>query len=494
MGNPKQPSSKSSGLHQRRQRPADASCSGAGAAAMPPSDAESCSDSLPANGVGFDCPGEDNADPVNSRHAHSTDKLRASTDYRIGEKPLQVLLAFGVIAVLVLLAYGPSCLLGSDEGNRLFHLHFSDLSPQRQQELRFCVLQVVGCLTAALVGYCLLKRREGPLVRPHPAFWKLVHGVCLTYFLLLVALIAMHREDGRFFLQMLVPGLNAKTKNVFSGTLVLDCSVSKKTLVRQLTSLWFISHAIGWFIKMCIFRSWIFNLTFSILFEFSEMSLQWLVPEFQECWHFDWLGVHPTDQKIPLQFAPSSSSGYEWSFFRTPRHLLMTSLLVFLSLLAEIHVFLLMTVLDIPAPHWVNPLRLVFLGLLAFPAVAEYYAHVHLKCGRMSGNLLLFGLILGVELLVSMKYGVDRFFSTSPGADVVVPWVFTGGFFSMWCLCYFSKASQGQEKFAKAGKGAQAAHRTSFRDSASSTLLRIPPQACFLPLLYLFRQYYYGAA
>ncbi|KAL8446634.1 hypothetical protein Emag_004694 [Eimeria magna] len=524
MGKPEpQSPSRSGKLRRRRQAPVELSC-GDAVSARSASDADTHAETgYPRDAVAA-CLSNEHADEVYSKHAAEfTEKFRASIDYSIREKPLQVLVGFGMLCILVLVSCTPSWLSEAAEGRKLFDRAFEDLSLQRQQELRFCALQIFGCLTVAIAGYCFLESRDGLLVRPHPGFWRLVHGLCLMYFLMLVALLAMHRDDGRFFIRVLAPGLGARNKNVFSGTLVLDCSVSKKTLFRQLTSLWFISHAIGWFLKMCIFRSWMFNLTFSVLFEFCEMSLQWLIPEFQECWwdsifldaifsnlmgmvfgcavmrwfgkrHFDWLGAYPTYQKILLKFTPFSSCNYEWSFFRTPRHLLMTSLLLFFSLLAEINVFLLMTVLDIPASHWINPLRLVFLGLLAFPAVAEFYAQVHFKYDRMGGNVFLYGIILAVELLVSVKYGADRFKSATPGADVVIPWLSTALLFGTWCRCYFTKLPQEQGKETEAKRDAGAVLSTSLRDSASSVLLKVPPQACFLPLLYLFKHYYYGSA
>ena len=486
------------------------------------SDGDSGMDALRSRlGLGGRLP-DDYANSVYCKHAEEfPGKFRAAIDYSIQEKPRQVLFGLAVLGVLVVVACGPSWAWGTDGGTRFFAVHFEDLAEERQQELRFYALQVLGCLAVAIMGYCFLESRDGLLVRPHPGFWRLIHGLCFAYFLALVVLLAVHRDDGRFLLRMLVPGFGAKKENIFSGTLVLDCSMGMKTLTRQLTSVWFISHAVGWFLKMCIFRSWMFNLTFSILFEFCEMSLQWLIPEFQECWwdsifidaifsnlmgmvfgcavmrwcgkrHFDWLGAYPTYQKIMLKFTPFSSCEYEWSFFRTPRHLLMTSLLLFMSLLAEVNVFFLMTVLDVPATHWINPGRLGLLGLLAFPAVAEFYAQVHFRYDRMGGNVFMFVMILTVELLVCIKYGVDRFFASSPDADVVIPWLLAGLFFGVWCHCYFAKASHEQTKKGQATEGVDEVRCGSLQDSASEVLLKIPPQACFLPLLYLTKHYYYG--
>ncbi|CDI81600.1 phosphatidylserine synthase, putative [Eimeria praecox] len=514
---------------QPRRRKASTANSGAcnGISTKSTSDGDSSKDALhPMSAATSGRLPDDYANSVYCKYAEEfPEKFRVSIDYSIQEKPQQVLSSAVVLALVVIFACGPSWLWKSDEDYRFFQVQFQDLSEDRQQALRFRAVQVIGCLAVAIMGYCFLESRDGLLVRPHPGFWRVIHGLCLTYFLCLVALLSVHRDDGRFLVRMLLPGFGSRKENVFTGTLVLDCSVNMNTLMRQLTSVWFISHAVGWFLKMCIFRSWMFNLTFSILFEFCEMSLQWLIPEFQECWwdsifidaifsnlmgmvvgcavmrwcgkrHFDWLGAYPRYQKIMLKFTPFSSCEYEWSFFRTPRHLLMTSLLLFLSLLAEVSVFLLMTVLDIPAVHWINPTRLGLLGLLAFPAVAEFYAQLQFRYDRMGGNVFLFVMILTVELLVSIKYGTDRFFSSAPELDVVIPWILTGALFGVWCCCYFAHATQERRTKAETNTelGTRKHHPASFRDTAASVLLKLPPQACFLPLLYLAKHYYYGGS
>lgn len=512
-------SSKNDALHQRRQGSAGV---GFTSDVSGSSNDHTASMDEPSPSLGISRLSDDYANCVYSKHAEEfPEKFRASIDYSIREKPLQVLIGIAVLVVLVLLACGPSWTGEGDGGGRFFEQPFADLDERRQAELRFYAHQILGCLMVAIAGYCFLESRDGLLVRPHPGVWRLIHGVSFAYFLFFVVLLALNRDDGRNLIRLILPGFEAK-KNVFSGTLVLDCSISTHAIKRQLTSIWFVSHLTGWFLKMCIFRSWMFTLTFSILFEFCEMSLQWAIPEFQECWwdsvfidaiisnlmgmlvgcavmrwfgkrHFDWLGAYPTYQKILLKFTPFSSCNYEWSFFRTPRHLLMTSLLLFLSLLAEVNVFLLMTSLDIPAPHWINVARIVLLGLLAFPAVAEFYAQVHFKYDRMGGNVFLFFMILLVELLVTIKYGADRFLALSPGADVLLPWALTAGLFGIWCKSYFSKATQEQEMQELSREEVGKPQKRNFKDAAVAMLLRIPPQACFLPLLYLTKNYLYGA-
>lgn len=70
----------------------------------------------------------------------------------------------------------------------------------------------------------------------------------------------------------------------FAGISVLDCEINTTTIYRQLTSMWFFSHLVGWCFAQLCFRSFWLTLFLSWMFEFMEMSLQFLIPEFKECW------------------------------------------------------------------------------------------------------------------------------------------------------------------------------------------------------------------
>jgi hypothetical protein len=81
--------------------------------------------------------------------------------------------------------------------------------------------------------------------------------------------------------------------NPFEGHSVKDCSINMGTITRQLTSIWFWSHLIGWMLAVTATRS--FGITFfgAAVFELMEMSLQFLIPEFQECWWVKGEGAVP---------------------------------------------------------------------------------------------------------------------------------------------------------------------------------------------------------
>ncbi|PHJ17088.1 phosphatidylserine synthase [Cystoisospora suis] len=474
----------------------------------------------------------------------------------------------------------------------------SSSSPPSHSEMFYrhstSMKRVVLALLVLVCLYCFLQSKDGLLVRPHPGFWRVVHGVCLVHLLVMVVLLVVNEETGGLLLEYLFPEISGKRHSVFSGTLVMDCRINFETLQRQIRSVWFISHVVGWLCKMMILRHWGFCLLYSLAFELGELSFHWLVPELCECWwdsifidailsnvsgmllgaaimklsciyQYDWLGCHPLCKKVCITFTPFTSENYDWSFFKTPRHLFLAILLLLMCLFLELNVFFLMAVLGIPATHYINPLRTVYLSLLGASAAAEHYEYTMYSRERIGHNEWLLAIILCIEVLVCMKYGKSKFPRFIPPLEIFLPWVIALSLLSIWCYCYFTTISlrsgikneetrkgeeaeekknaqnQGhhlshedkhtEEKYDNAGskkRGVQRLHgdspgkreeedhlnsvlhgedkvrrmklddkeRTSSRphdwtDRFKLLILTMPPQACFLPLLYLMKFYFY---
>merc|ERR1719456_1070295 len=119
------------------------------------------------------------------------------------------------------------------------------------------------------------------MIRPHPAFWRGFHGLNLWYILIFTVLLIVPCEDGMWLIRTAFPEVEV-TKNI--GFDHLTCAITWENVRRQLVSLWFTAHVVGWFSKMILFRDLTMCILFSTAFEFMELSLQFVVPEFQECW------------------------------------------------------------------------------------------------------------------------------------------------------------------------------------------------------------------
>jgi hypothetical protein len=143
-------------------------------------------------------------------------------------------------------------------------------------------LGLVGAVIVFLV-VCILQMPDSLMVRPHPAYWRVVHGCGIVYLSLLAFLFVQNLDSSRQAVRYLAPAPMGRA-DPFQGHDVLQCAINKGTILRQLTSIWFWSHLIGWTLAVTALRSFTFTLLGACVFELMEMSLQFLIPEFQECW------------------------------------------------------------------------------------------------------------------------------------------------------------------------------------------------------------------
>ena len=136
--------------------------------------------------------------------------------------------------------------------------------------------------TAVVIGMCTftyLQTKDSPAMRrPHPGVWRAFYGLAVLYFLVLVALFVQKQEHAIKFLQVFFPEVGSKET---MGMEHLDCAINVQSVWSQLTSIWFVAHFVGWWGKMCMFRSWGYCLALSAWFEIFELTLQFMIPEFQ---------------------------------------------------------------------------------------------------------------------------------------------------------------------------------------------------------------------
>ncbi|CEM36299.1 unnamed protein product [Vitrella brassicaformis CCMP3155] len=451
------------------------------------------------------------------------DRFRLPADFQVHEKPRQIIYGYAFCAVLL-------------------YLGFYARPPATQTGvLRYAL----GGVLASVVLYSFLQTRDGLLVRPHPAFWRCVHGVCLFHWFFVIALLLLTPDQGRELMYLIFPGTRpdpSRRKNVFDGTLEIDCRINLSTVIRQIQTPWFTSHIIGWFLKMLMYRDWKFCLVLSTMYELCELSFQWLIPEFQECWwdsilmdsiganligmtlgvgllrwmnawEFDWVGQRPLYQRALLQFTPFSWSEYQWAFFKSPDRLLAALWLLAMSLLTELNVFFFMYSLELPASHFIHPLRCIYICLLALNAVPEHYEYMNTHGKRIGHNEWLLGGIITVECLVNVKYGASKWASIVPPLGVCVPWCVSLVLFLIWCTCHFATCERDvfegikqpltQTHTQNSAQQNGACHQHSAAEKGCSSqqagwhygvaraVARVPPLLVFSPLVYLFKYYDY---
>ncbi len=79
----------------------------------------------------------------------------------------------------------------------------------------------------AFLAFSLIQFRDGPFVRPHPAFWRVVLGINLLYELGLVFLLFQDLDSARVMMKYLDPSLGVPLPEKSYGD---DCTLSLKTL------------------------------------------------------------------------------------------------------------------------------------------------------------------------------------------------------------------------------------------------------------------------
>jgi phosphatidylserine synthase 2 len=78
----------------------------------------------------------------------------------------------------------------------------------------------IWAIILVFLGYSVVQGPTPPMVRPHPAFWRLVHGIMVVYLLFMVYMLMQNVHDARQFLKHLYPELGVELPERHYGT---DC-------------------------------------------------------------------------------------------------------------------------------------------------------------------------------------------------------------------------------------------------------------------------------
>ena len=306
--------------------------------------------------------------------------------------------------------------------------------------------------------------------------WRAFHGFALFYVLILVILVILPPNIGISAVHDIFPDIGGGSLKVFASQAVkapahlhpAECGINFVNIARQLKSIWFTAHVLGWWGKMCLLRDWQMCMIYSISFEVVELSLVWLIPEFEECFwdsiFMDVLGANmigmylghltlqylacrkydwePENDNGPIwhhikhlarKFTPFSWSNYEWP--KDSKSWWLSSACWFGALVMEFNSFLLIHGLIIRPSHWFNTARLITLGAIGLSAVPEFYEYVRGQTERIGHNSWIMFTIIALELLLGYRYGKGgrSYGQLSPPRDIVNCWV---SFLVLWTLWF----------------------------------------------------------
>ncbi|KAL4553689.1 hypothetical protein Ndes2526B_g03522 [Nannochloris sp. 'desiccata'] len=215
----------------------------------------------------------------------------------------------------------------------------------------------IWALVLVFLGYSVVQGPSTKMVRPHPAFWKLVHGMTVCYLLFWVYMLFQNVDDARLFLRHMYPELGVDLdERSYGGNCALilpngggiNWPVIKATIFDEFV----VAHTLGWWGKALIIRDNVMLWIISISFELMELTFQHWLPNFNECWWDSWL----------LDVAICNAIGIVTGMW-TVRYFKMNH-------------FFLKYELWVPPTNPLNTIRLSFLFLLALPGIKEYYEFI----------------------------------------------------------------------------------------------------------------------
>uniref|UniRef100_A0A0C9S9T1 CDP-diacylglycerol--serine O-phosphatidyltransferase n=1 Tax=Wollemia nobilis TaxID=56998 RepID=A0A0C9S9T1_9CONI len=305
----------------------------------------------------------------------------------------------------------------------------------------------VWAMIAVFLGYCLLQAPSTVLIRPHPAIWRLVHGIAVVYLVALTFLLFQNRDDARQFMKFVHPHLGVELPERSYGA---DCRIYTpenpksrfNNVYETLFDEFVIAHVLGWWGKAIMIRNQPLLWLLSIGFEMMEVTFNHMLPNFNECWwdsiildimicnwfgiwagmktvrYFDgktyeWVGISRQPsimgkvKRTLGQFTPAQWDKDEWHPLSGPVRFLQVLGLIIVFLTVELNAFFLKFCLWIPPRNPLNAYRLIIWWLIAVPTIREYNSYLQdRKPMKKVGTFCWLSLaICIVELLICIKFG-----------------------------------------------------------------------------------------
>ncbi|KAA0046299.1 CDP-diacylglycerol--serine O-phosphatidyltransferase 1-like isoform X1 [Cucumis melo var. makuwa] len=292
------------------------------------------------------------------------------------------------------------------------------LDPQNaaHEDSATSVKRGVWAMISVFLAYCLLQAPSTILIRPHPAIWRLVHGMAVIYLIALTFLLFQSRDDARQFMKFLHPDLGVELPERSYGA---DCRLylpenSKsrfKNVYETLFDEFVPAHIIGWWGKAIMIRNQALLWVLSIGFEMMELTFRHMLPNFNECWwdsivldilicnwfgiwagmrtvrYFDgktykWVGLSRQPNIIGKvkrtlgQFTPAQWDKDEWHPLLGPWRFIQVISLCIIFLTVELNTFFLKFCLWVPPRNPVIIYRLILWWLIAIPTIREYNSYL----------------------------------------------------------------------------------------------------------------------
>ncbi|KAJ7578152.1 phosphatidyl serine synthase-domain-containing protein [Mycena floridula] len=305
---------------------------------------------------------------------------------------------------------------------------------------------------ATFLMFSMIQFRDGPFIRPHPAFWRMILGINLLYELALVFLLFQDLDSARSMMTLIDSNLGVPLPE---KSYAENCELTATSIWNAL-DVFCVAHTLGWFGKAMILRDYWFCWILSIAFELAEYSLQHQLANFAECWWDHWIldvlvcnwlgtylgmkvcqylevkpyewrglsqtrGLRSKAKRVLSQFSPHDFTAFKWGTATLIYPFLHCCLAPYSfpgggtePILSQSHA----TLLWMEPDHPIVVLRLAFIFLCALPAVRELsqYINAPKKAVRMGQHCWLLLATVMTEILVIKKWSKGQFPVPTPRA------------------------------------------------------------------------------
>lgn len=293
-------------------------------------------------------------------------------------------------------------------------------------------------LAAALLAWLTYSVVQGPstaMVRPHPAFWRLVHGLIVAYALFMLYVLFLSVDEARALFGKIDPALGVELdERAYGGDCALTelvpnpawseevaqshpetprliRSVNWRVLKGTLFDEFVAAHVIGWWGKALMLRDRRLLWLISAGFECMELTFKHWLPNFNECWwdswildfavcnalgielgmacvryfdskEYNWSGLSRQTtwsakaRRGLAQLTPHSWRAFSWAPTSSPLRALQCLFPIGFFLLFELTGFFLKYELWIPPTNPMLTARLFLLLGLGLPGMREFYEYM----------------------------------------------------------------------------------------------------------------------
>ena len=139
------------------------------------------------------------------------------------------------------------------------------------------------------------------------------------------------------------------------------------------------------------------------------------------------------------KLVPSTWTSFDWAQTKSLKGYLVSSLIVALFLLDELCLFYMKALLWIPTTHWLVMCRTLLHAMAGAVATREaFQLFTDKNCKKLGPQAWIMAAIIGLETLISFKWGIDLFLRPFP-KNVKFFWTFFTALFVLYPFFKFKK-------------------------------------------------------